>query len=286
MRRARLATELADRQLDESNALRAGSPLPLALSLYREAAYWTLRAHQPQLEAGSLREALDSRTSWGEHSGLTDAEFAEVRIALVDKSFVDTADERPELQRHEAEVVRRFLRGLQRHWPTGDALTSRMLERFIRSGVLLLVVLCGLFAALVVIQRWWQGPDLAAGKPWRISSQQFECHPKNNECGGAKTNIFFHTTEENSPWFEIDLGQPVSFARVKITNRDDCCLERAIPLVIEVSSDRAKWQRVARRPDSFRAWDATFGTVTARYVRLRVERYATLHLGKVSVHAR
>jgi hypothetical protein len=71
-----------------------------------------------------------------------------------------------------------------------------------------------------------------------------------------------------------------------VTNRDDCCLERAVPLVVEVSDDRKKWRTVARRADSFREWEGKFAPLKARYVRLRVDRHSILHLAKVSVRPR
>jgi hypothetical protein len=98
--------------------------------------------------------------------------------------------------------------------------------------------------------------------------------------------MFFHTKEEESPWIEIDLGSIQPIARIEVANRDDCCLDRAVPLVAEVGTDRLHWREVARRPDSFRTWDATFKPVPARYVRMRVDRYSVLHLARVSVRAK
>src|SRR5262245_31945466 len=47
LRRARLASELADGMLSSDDLLEAGSALSVALavSLYREAAYWSVAAH-------------------------------------------------------------------------------------------------------------------------------------------------------------------------------------------------------------------------------------------------
>ena len=72
-------------------------------------------------------------------------------------------------------------------------------------------------------------------------------------------------------------------SRVRVLNRDDCCAERAIPLVVEVSLDRHGWHEVARRKDQFEDWTAKFSPVSARYVRLRVPRRSILHLKSVRI---
>jgi hypothetical protein len=152
--------------------------------------------------------------------------------------------------------------------------------------VLLVTFLIALIAARVGIQRAIRGADLALDKRWHASSKAFDCHPKTNECGGAQTNIFFHTQEEDSPWVEYDLGAPQKLARVHVTNRDDCCGERATPLLVEVSDDDKTWRGVAKQTETFRDVDIKFTPVTARYLRLRVEKRTAMHLGGVSIHAR
>jgi hypothetical protein len=285
-RRARLAAELADRQLYAPDPSCAGSSLPLALSLYREAAYWALRAHDTQHGATSLHEALRLGEAAVAQCDLSDEELATVRRALADKTFVESADERTELLRRETELAQRLVQGLVSGADSSDPVAGTLMQRWQRTGLLLAIALCGLIATTIVIQRWWQGPDLALGKPWRSSSQEFVCEPTRNTCGGAQTNIFFHTREEESPWLEIDLGSAQSFARIQVTNRDDCCIDRAVPLLAEVSSDREHWREVAREPDSFRQWEATFPATSARYVRVRVDRHTILHLARVSIRAR
>jgi hypothetical protein len=95
--------------------------------------------------------------------------------------------------------------------------------------------------------------------------------------------MLFHTREEDHPWFEIDLGSPTTFSRVDVENRSDCCADRAIPLIVQVSSDRHTWKEVARRTDSFATWHAKFEAQTARYVRLEAQRRTFLHLDSVEV---
>jgi hypothetical protein len=287
LRRAQLAAELGDRAFEPGDPLRAGAALPLALSLYREAAYWALLAHRDGDVQPSIREVFAAARDEVARTGLSAEELTQVRAALIDKTFVETADDRSEVQESDTQLSQSFVRALIEHNAAGeDQVGNLLVQRAWRSGVALLLLVVGLFAAKLGIESAVRGPDLALGKAWRASSQQFACHPKDAECGGTQTSIFFHTEEEDSPWYEVDLGTPQTIARVEVTNRDDCCLERAVPLVVEVSDDRKKWRTVARRADSFREWEGKFAPLKARYVRLRVDRHSILHLAKVSVRPR
>ncbi len=46
--------------------------------------------------------------------------------------------------------------------------------------------------------------------------------------------LLFHTTLEKDPWVEVDLGEERAISRVTVTNRVDCCQERAVPMVVSV----------------------------------------------------
>jgi hypothetical protein len=287
LRRAQLAAEMGDRAFEAGDPLRAGSALPLALSLYREAAYWALSAHDDGDVQPSLREAFAAARDEVVRTGLSAEELAQVRAALIDKTFIESADDRSEVQESDARLSQSFVRALIEHNAAGeDQVGNLLVQRAWRSGLVLLLLVAGVLGAKLAIENAVRGPDLALEKPWRTSSQAYVCHPKDSECGGAQTAILFHTVEEDSPWYEVDLGASQVVARVEVTNRDDCCLERAVPLVVEVSDDRKQWRAVARRGDSFREWVAKFTPVKARYVRLRVDRHSTLHLSKVSIRPR
>jgi hypothetical protein len=71
---------------------------------------------------------------------------------------------------------------------------------------------------------------------------------------------------------------------VDIINRRDCCEERTIPLIVEVSDNRAQWREVARRKETFTQWTAELPKTSARYVRLRVGKRTIFHLEGVSVY--
>src|SRR4029078_11522553 len=102
-------------------------------------------------------------------------------------------------------------------------------------------------------------------------------------CGKTPTRLFVHTEEEAEPRIEMDLGSAHTVSGVFVKNRDDCCRDRAVPLVVELSTDRKTWRLIARRVDAFSTWTESFSSVRARYVRLRVERKSVLHLEKVEV---
>jgi hypothetical protein len=285
LRRARLAAEFAGRMIDPAEPWYDGSALPLAISLYREAAYWVLLAHSDAEEPTTLRELL---ASGGYPTGdLSEADASLVKDVLGEKTFVQTADESGDALRRQAVLCRTFVHGLIRSELAADRKVTRVLvQRLLRIGVVALAVLGVALAINAAVQRAIRGPDLAAGKSWTASSKAFDCNPAEKSCGGAHTAIFFHTLEEVNPWVQIDLGARKKFRRVRIENRDDCCEDRAVPLVVETSNDGNEFREVGRRTDAFDDWDATFDQVTARYVRVRADRKTYLHLAHVGVHAR
>ncbi len=122
------------------------------------------------------------------------------------------------------------------------------------------------------------GPNLAAGKPFRTSSSWSGC-----SADPGCLQQLFHTDPQESPWIEFDLGAPTRVHRVEIENRDDCCQDRAIPLVVELSINATAWKEVARREKDFSSWVAKFPPTSARYVRLRVPRSTVFHLHKVAI---
>jgi hypothetical protein len=168
-------------------------------------------------------------------------------------------------------------------WPN-EFLTPRA-KRILRIAVpLVLLAVVGVFASLRV-SAWVEARhDLAAGKPWRASSEWARCDPEQERCGNTSgTRIFFHTNEEQSPWVEFDLGKETAFSKVKVRNRTDCCEERAVPLALEISHDREKWTQIARKKNPFRSWTADVGHKRARYVRARLLGTAFFHLESVMV---
>jgi hypothetical protein len=284
---AERALELADRALDPVDPLRSGSSVALSISLYREAAYWALLAQSEEYHGATLAEVFQVvppallESAAGSPERLTD-----VKLALVDRSFVETADLAADLAAADAGLARDFVHALIRFKLEPATRVGRLLlQRAVRC-IGFLLVLAGVVTGVVLgVERATRKPDLVPGKPWRASSSLETCKPAEHYCASAHTDIFFHTLEEQEPWVEFDLGSPVSFSVVEVTNRSDCCPDRAIPLVVEVSNDQNTWREVARRKEAFSDWRAKFSPQKARYVRLRALRRTLLHLEKVSVRA-
>jgi hypothetical protein len=281
------AVELADRALDPVDPLRSGSSLPLAISLYREAAYWALLAQDSAISSPTLADLFEQlpqallEGAAGSPDKLTD-----VKLALVTRTFVETADLAAEQLPRDAGLARDFVHALIARKLEPETQVGRLLlQRTVRTFGTLALLAAAITGLVIGIQRATLAPDLAAGKPWRASSIFEACKPQEHYCASAHSDIFFHTLEEQDPWVEIDLRAPTSFAVVDVTNRSDCCPERAIPLVVEVSNDQQQWHEVARRVDPFSQWHAKFKPQKARYVRLRALRRTLLHLEKVAVRA-
>jgi hypothetical protein len=261
----------------------------IACELYRQSTYWaasaTLSDASPEASAPpdeALWDAIDD-------SLLADvAEAGEtsqsLRGLLRTGSFVRFA----ELSAAEQKTARRTLSKIsQAMLVRADEHTLRANEirrqRVSRLAGLALVALGIVLAGSLVPTYLEHRGDLAIGKPWRASSRYSVggCTSPEQDCPGA---YFFHTVDDDpSPWVEFDLGAEMPVSRVQVDNRKDCCLERAVPLGVELSRDRDAWQTVAKRDEEFTSWRAVFAPVTARYVRLRVMRPGILHLSHVSI---
>jgi hypothetical protein len=69
-----------------------------------------------------------------------------------------------------------------------------------------------------------------------------------------------------------------------VYNRFDRCQGRAVPLLIEVSSDGSTHRNVARRTETFTLWSARLPPTPARYVRLTNEADNFFHLTEVEIY--
>jgi hypothetical protein len=279
--RAEAALELANRAANPIDPLRAGPSLPLSLSLYREAAYWALAAQDPSATPVDLKEAFALTPSDVlVHSAGGEAGLAAIEAALLTKTFRETAEESVEQQKRDAHEARAFVEHLvARQLGPERRIGRALVQRTVRSGLGLVFLIALGVTVTVLVSALTTGPDLAAGKPWQVSSTNGAVPKASNH------EYLFHTQEEENPWFEIDLKAPTQFARVEVVNRRDCCPERAAPAIIEVSTDQKRWKEVSRRSDSYSKWTAKFAPTTARYVRVRVPRRSILHLASVAVRA-
>lgn len=128
-------------------------------------------------------------------------------------------------------------------------------------------------------------PNLALHKPVLVetSDPQLAISPE-QVVDGDRTNLGFHTLRGGAHSVLIDLQAPQRIRSVHVYNRIDCCLERAIPLSVEVSSDGQHFRHVAHRARRFALWKAKFPPVEARWVRLVHLGSAEFHLSEIEVY--
>lgn len=276
-RQARLLLEVARRTAEPAESLPAGAQPAVLLGLYRDAIYWALAARRADRDPApaDLRALWDaSNPQLGAASPPDNEESAALRRALLD----DYTPRGLDVSAKDAARARAFAEALV--WDM-DAPRRRVGQVFAQRWLRVALAGAVLLALLIAARAWMVGPNLAAGRPYRLSStfSGWAGCLANNGCSG----LMFHTETENDPWIEIDLGAPKKVSRVEVINRGDCCADRAVPLVAEVSTDRLKWTQVARREEPFGTWKASFPAHVARYVRLRATRHTVLHLQGVVV---
>lgn len=259
--------------------MRVGSTAAHACELYRQAIHWFLlserpatvrltddaaeggEASQPQPPSGPDVDGLE--LSFRELSALP----AEAGVALLRnlRASAELLRRRSELGRAEIDRV----------W----------YERLLRTGGALLLLL--LLGALAVFQaaRARDERELLRHARWEASSvgDGLGCQSPAQECEESP-EFFVHTQDEAEPWVRFDLGTRRTFSELEVRNRADCCTERAVPLIVEVSDNEQSWREVLRRQDDFSSWKASFPKVTARFVRLRVGRSTNLHLKAVRLY--
>jgi hypothetical protein len=283
------AMAIADQALESPPDDSSGSSAA-ALSLYREAAYWALAARN--------REEPDGKASLSDRFAALSADEAQtfasgeedlalIKDVLVGQTFVETALLDDVQVRAAALAAQRFVRALIASASAPDKRLQRVrIERWARPILAALAPLAVIYALVASWRYVHRPPDLAAGRPWRASSAAEGFPPAGRVGTRPKSGyeMMFHTNNDPSPWVEIDLERPTSVHRVAVTNRPDCCQDRAVPLIVELSDDAQNWVEVDRRPTEFKEWTASFNKRTARYVRLRVAKAGPLHLANVSVY--
>ncbi len=276
--------EAVDRLHDPVDPLSTGSGDDVAMLLCRDAVLWALRARG--IDAESLQAAWDSADSAMllQAAGPDPDVLRGVRASLLRPSSEDALVD-PKTLHRDVELARELFRGLVSGLVEAPRRVNRLrLLRFlIVSATVLLVLGAVAVPSAFAIRAALRRPDLAPTATWRTSSVYPGYNPKTRVTDGHATDLFFHTAEEQNPWIEYDLGSHKTIREVVVRNRTDCCGGRAVPLVVEVSSDRVKWTQVARRDAEFGVWSASFAPVEAYYVRLRVDRKTWFHLEGVEI---
>lgn len=284
-----LRRAFAVRELAESSMLSTGrsealaTTLPALVGLAREAAFWSLSASLPDPAPTDAADAL-ARTPPALLAELIPDEPARERVRA---ALAAPQGDAVWARRTPAEQEQAFteLGALSTALLDRITLPRRRLQRArIRRVAMGIGVIALAFAAQQITSAIQFGSSLTAGRSWRASSSLDVCKPKEHWCADAVTDIFFCTTDENNPWVEYDLGDRKTFTHVVVKNRSDCCPDRAVPMVLEVSDDRTSWHEVARRDDTFSTWRAEFPATRARYARLRVLRRSILHLDRFDLY--
>ncbi|MEN9362583.1 MAG: hypothetical protein RL095_4118 [Verrucomicrobiota bacterium] len=109
--------------------------------------------------------------------------------------------------------------------------------------------------------------SLTEGKPTRASSSHGATFHPAMATDGLEQTRWAAKEDDLTPWLEVDLEQPRSFAKLHLSQLQ----KRIQEFVLECRNDaNSPWQLAfSGRPDSH-SFTKTFPAVTARYVRLRV----------------
>ena len=142
------------------------------------------------------------------------------------------------------------------------------------------------------------GRVLSQGRPTRQSSHSPWSHRATaaEDAAGAVSGMLtgryqFHTSEEDAPWWDVDLGAPCRITGVTVYNRQDVGSERANAIRILTSDDGASWQELGRRVSdepfgglAGEPWrHLCEGSVRARLIRLELLNRRHFHLDQVEV---
>jgi hypothetical protein len=268
---AQLVLEVARRVAEPAETLPRGSRPAVLLELYRNAVTWALRADAEDTTAPLAKlwdDAATERLSTAAGGAEGAAKLRELLVNTPENASLDVLDSSVAPVRTFAEALVSTI-----HDPV-QQVERLQVQRWTR-----LALVAAMLGSIVVAMPYLlQGPDLAAGRPFKLSSVYGGCNER-GKCG----TLMFHTETEPNPWITIDLGAQKTLKTIQIKNRSDCCAERAVPLVVELSSDNRKFSEVARREAQFSTWTAKLKSKKARYVRLRSLQTSPLHFEDVVV---
>jgi hypothetical protein len=129
--------------------------------------------------------------------------------------------------------------------------------------------------------------NLAAGKPASQSTTQGGASASRavdgNTDGNYDNGSVSHTTDQDQPWWQVDLKVVTDIGQVVLHNRADCCSERLADFDLQVSSDAATWQTVTSFTGAAPARTPLAVRASGRYVRVRLRGSGILSLAEVEV---
>lgn len=271
VRQAKLQLEVARRVLEPAEPLPAGDRAAVVFPLYRSAIQDLLSAFGASASPSEDLAALWDRAPPAVLARAQPDPEARQQV----KTSLSSASAAAAPSDQEILWVRRFAESLAAEAAARPKQVDLILaQRWFRLLLVGLVLTLGVVGVRALLAR----PDLAKGKPFWTSSRWPGC-PAALPC----LDLMFHTEEQENPWVEIDLGSQQVIRRIEVSNRADCCAEREVPLIAEISRTGAQWTEVGRRTTDFLSWTARFPPSTARYVRLRTPKRTMFHLRAVAV---
>jgi len=135
-------------------------------------------------------------------------------------------------------------------------------------------------------------PAFQAMDSMRTSSAILPAADAAGGCDGIKTGQFgFHTTFEDSPWWQVDLQKTCDLGKIIITNRGDGFAERVSRLVISVATVDGQLSKVYQHDGTVFTGHGKGAPLVvdlkgtrARWLRIHVPGPKYLHLDEVEVY--
>lgn len=138
---------------------------------------------------------------------------------------------------------------------------------------------------------WLRADDLRARGPRAPGGVT----PEEDARGGCDGKIDgkwgFHTQNEDRPWWQVDLGEPLALERIVLYNRCDACGARNSRILVLASGDGAPWRQLYQHDGTVfyghtdnKPMTASLGGATARYVRLQLPGKSYFHLDEVEIY--
>ncbi len=98
-------------------------------------------------------------------------------------------------------------------------------------------------------------------------------------------NFSFHTSLEQNPWVELDLGSIYVLHNIIVFNRKDDCQDRAHTLQVEISNNKVDYEIIHKGfiPFKEKIEFNLNNLKTARYVKLSINDFNYFHLSKIEI---
>lgn len=102
--------------------------------------------------------------------------------------------------------------------------------------------------------------------------------------GNWSNNSVTHTTKEQNPWWEVDLGENYEITSIRVHNRTDCCAERLSSVQVHVYERKGTTGTILRNAYDRGTYYEFSGQATGRYVRVMLTDHEYLSIAEVDVY--